>query len=64
LSRRELAAEFLKLQGLKNKGLLTIGDFSGCTRDCDLRTTPFNLPYVYDFMIKLCRQQAEIISNH
>jgi hypothetical protein len=25
--------------------------------------TAFNLPYVYDYVIKLCRQQAEVI-NH
>jgi hypothetical protein len=23
-----------------------------------------NLPYVYDYIIKLCRQQAEVIQNH
>jgi hypothetical protein len=24
----------------------------------------FDIPYVYDFITKLCRQQAEIIQNH
>jgi hypothetical protein len=24
----------------------------------------FNLPYVYDYITKLCRQQAEVIQNH
>jgi hypothetical protein len=24
----------------------------------------FHLPYVYDYMTKLCRQQAEVILNH
>jgi hypothetical protein len=24
----------------------------------------FNIPYVYDYIIKLCRQQAEVIQNH
>jgi hypothetical protein len=27
-------------------------------------STAFNLPYVYDYIIKLCRQQAEVIQNH
>jgi hypothetical protein len=26
--------------------------------------TAFNLPYVYDYKTKLCRQQAEVIRNH
>jgi hypothetical protein len=26
--------------------------------------TAFNLPYVYDYITKLCRQQAEVIQNH
>jgi hypothetical protein len=24
----------------------------------------FKLPYVYDYITKLCRQQAEVIPNH
>jgi hypothetical protein len=24
----------------------------------------FDIPYVYDFITKLCRQQAEVIKNH
>jgi hypothetical protein len=24
----------------------------------------FNLPYVYDYITKVCRQQAEVIQNH
>jgi hypothetical protein len=24
----------------------------------------FHLPYLYDYMTKLCRQQAEVIQNH
>jgi hypothetical protein len=30
---------------------------------CDLQTT-FKLPYIYDYITKLCRQQAEVIQNH
>jgi hypothetical protein len=26
--------------------------------------TAFNLPYVCDYMTKLCRQQEEVIQNH
>jgi hypothetical protein len=26
--------------------------------------TAFDLPYVYDYVTKLCKQQAEIIQNH
>jgi hypothetical protein len=29
----------------------------------DLHTT-FNLPYVYDYITKLCRRQAEVMQNH
>jgi hypothetical protein len=61
----ELAAEtsLLKLQRLQNQVLRTIGNFPRCTPVRDLRTA-FNLPYVYDYITKLCRQQAEVIQNH
>jgi hypothetical protein len=26
--------------------------------------TAFNLPYIYDYITKLCRRQAEVIQNH
>jgi hypothetical protein len=26
--------------------------------------TAFNLPYVYDYITKLCRKPAEVIQNH
>jgi hypothetical protein len=36
-----------------------------------LRTTTFcewhgavNIPYIYDYMTKICRQQAQVIQNH
>jgi hypothetical protein len=32
-----------------------------CLRDIH---TAFNLPYVYDYITKLCRKQAEVIRNH
>jgi hypothetical protein len=48
----------LKLQRLQNKVLSTIGNFP--RRELH---TAFNIPYVYDFITKLCRQQAEVILN-
>jgi hypothetical protein len=61
----ELAADtyLLKLQRLQNKVLRTIGDFPRCTPVRDLHTA-FNLPYVYDYIIELCRQQTEVTQNH
>jgi hypothetical protein len=56
-------AYFLKLQHLQNKVHHTIGNFPRCSLGCDLHTA-FNLPYVYDYIRKLCRKQAEVIQNH
>jgi hypothetical protein len=55
----ELAADtcLLKLQRLQNMVLCTIGNVR------DLHTT-FNFPYIYDYITKVCRQQAEVIHNH
>jgi hypothetical protein len=46
-----------------NKVLRTIGNFSRCTPVRDLHTA-FNLPHVYDYTTKLCRQEADAIKNH
>jgi hypothetical protein len=53
----ELAADtyLLILQRLQNKVLRTTGNFPWCTAS--------NLPYVYDYVTKLCRQQTEVIQN-
>jgi hypothetical protein len=51
----------LKLRRLQNKVLCTTGNFPRCIRDLH---TAFNLPYVYDYVTKLYRQQAEVIENH
>jgi hypothetical protein len=61
----ELAADInlLKLQRPQNKVLLTTGNFPTYTSVCDLHMA-FNLPYVYDYITKLCRQQAGVIQNH
>jgi hypothetical protein len=60
----ELAADtfLLKLQRLQNNILLTIGNFPRRRLVRDLHTT-FNLPYVYDYVTKLYRRQAEIIQH-
>jgi hypothetical protein len=43
--------------------LRTTGNFPRCTPVRDLHTA-FNLPHVYDYITKLCRQQADVIQNH
>lgn len=53
----------LKLQRLQNKFFCTIGNFPRCTPVHDLHTA-FNLLYVYNYIMKLCQQQAEVIQNH
>jgi hypothetical protein len=61
----ELAADtyLLKLQRLQNKVLRTIGNFPRCTPIRDMHKD-FNLPYVYDYITKLCREKVEAIWNH
>jgi hypothetical protein len=49
----------LKLQRLHNKVFRTAGKFRRYTPVGDLHMA-FNLPYVYDYITKLCRQQAEV----
>jgi hypothetical protein len=60
----EFAADthLLKLQHLQNWVLRTIGNYPRRTPIRDLHMA-FKIPYVYDFIIKLCRQQAEVIQN-
>jgi hypothetical protein len=53
----------LKFQRMQNKVLRTIGNFPRRTPFRDLHTA-FNLPYVYDYITKLCRRQAEVIQNY
>jgi hypothetical protein len=61
----ELAADtyLLKLQRLQNKVLRIIAHFPRYTPVRDMHTA-FNLPYVYGYITKLCRKQAEVIRNH
>jgi hypothetical protein len=53
----------LKLQRLQNKIPRAIDKFTNCTQVCDLHIA-FQVPFIYDYITKLCRQQAEIILNH
>jgi hypothetical protein len=61
----EFAAEshLLKLQRLQNKVLRTIGNFPKRTSIRDIHKA-FHMPYVYDYITKSRRQQAEVIQNH
>jgi hypothetical protein len=61
----EFAADIrlLKSQRLQNRLLRTTGNFPRRTSACDLHLA-FQIPYVYDYIKKLCRQQAEAIQNH
>jgi hypothetical protein len=53
----------LKLQHLQNKILRTIGDFPRRTPARDLHMA-CSFSYVYDYIKKLCRRQAEVVQNH
>jgi hypothetical protein len=61
----QLAADIylLKLQCIQNKVLRITGNFPRCTPFRDLHTAS-DLPYVYDYVTKLCRKQAKVIQNH
>jgi hypothetical protein len=53
----------LQLQRLQNKVLHTTGNFARHTPVQELHKA-FNIPYIYDYITKLCRQQAKGIQNH
>jgi hypothetical protein len=57
----EFAADthILKLQRVHNNVLRITGNFP-------MRTPvrEWNIPHIYDYVTKLCRQQAEVIQNH
>jgi hypothetical protein len=53
-------AHLMKLQRLQNKVLLAIGNYPRRIPVRDLHLA-FKIPLVYDFITKLCRQQAEVI---
>jgi hypothetical protein len=52
----------LKLQHQQNR-VRAVGDFDRRTPVRDLNLA-FRIPYVYDYITKLCRRQAEVIQNH
>jgi hypothetical protein len=56
-------AHLLKLQRLQNKVLRAIGNSARPTLVRELHRA-FNIPYIYNYITKLCRQQAEVIQNH
>jgi hypothetical protein len=53
----------IKLQRLQNKVLHTITNLDWRTPVTDLHLA-FKILYVYDYITKLCRRQAEVILNH
>jgi hypothetical protein len=57
------AAHLMKLQCLQNMVLCTTGNFPRRTPVRELHKA-FSMPYIYDYIIKLSRQQAEVIQNH
>jgi hypothetical protein len=59
----EAESHLLELQRLENRVLRAIGNFPRCTSVRDMHEA-FQIPYVYDYIIKTCRQQAEVIQNH
>jgi hypothetical protein len=52
-----------KRQRLQNRVLRAIGNLDRRTSVRDLHLA-FKIPYVYDYITKLCRSQAEVILNH
>jgi hypothetical protein len=53
----------MKLQHLQNRVFRAIGKLYRSTPVRDLHLV-FKIPYVYDYITKLCRRQAEVILNH
>jgi hypothetical protein len=56
-------SHLLKLQRLHNRVLRSTGNFPRRTPVRELHKA-FSVPYVYDYMTELSRQQAEVILNH
>jgi hypothetical protein len=53
----------MKLQRFQNRVLRTISNLDRRTPVRDLHLA-FKIPYVYDYITKICRRQAEVILNH
>ena len=58
-----LDTHLLKMQHLQNKVLRTSGNFPRCTQVHDLHMA-FKILYLYDYITKVSRQQAEVIQSH
>jgi hypothetical protein len=60
----EFAADthLITLQRLENKVLRSTGNFPRRTPVCEMQMGS-HLPYVHDYMTKLCRQEAQVILN-
>jgi hypothetical protein len=52
----------MKLQRLQSEVLRTTGNFPRHISVRDLHMA-FQIPYIYDYITKLCWQQAEVIQN-
>jgi hypothetical protein len=61
----EFAADthLIKFQRLQNQVLRTIGNYPRRTPVHGLHMA-FKVPFVYDYITKLCRQQAEVRQYH
>jgi hypothetical protein len=56
-------AHLTKLYRLQNRAFCATGNRDKCTPIRELHVA-FKIPSVYDFIIELCRTQAELILNH
>jgi hypothetical protein len=56
-------AHLLKLQRLQNRVLHAIGNLDRCKPVSEMHVA-IKIPYVYDYVTKLCRTQAEVILSH
>jgi hypothetical protein len=55
--------DLLNLQRLQNRVFCTIENLDRCTPVCRLYMA-FKIPYVHDYITKLCRTQEEVIINN
>jgi hypothetical protein len=56
-------AHLLSLQRLQKRVLHAIGNLDECTEICELHVA-FKIPYVCDYITKLCRTEIEVILSH
>jgi hypothetical protein len=59
----ETDVHHLKVQRQQNRVFHATGNVKMCTSVRELHVA-FKTPYVYDYKIKLCRTQAEVILNY